>query len=138
MTHRNVQILGIPLGLGGSRTRWNGEDIFMSMVHSAASGNLNFAVPKESLAEVVEVGETAGKAGSSTAPSSPAISGGVPKDLTALLHPMGLLKGVGHVWHRMKMWSLAEHRLAAIAPLVTPASKGSGAKESGDRTITTA
>ena len=105
-----AEVLGLPLGLVGTHTRWNGEDIFMSLVHKAASGNLNYAMPKESLIDVVEV-ESA---------SSPAISGGVPKDVTAILHPVGIFKGVGHIWHRMKMWSLAEDRLASIASLVTP------------------
>ena len=78
------------------------------MVHKAASGNYNYAMPKDSLMSEVEELDSA----------AASISSNLPKDVTAVFHPVGIMKGVGHVWHRMKIWSVAEHRLAKISPLI--------------------
>ena len=129
--------------------KWNGEDIFMSLVHVSASGEMNYAlvsprpndITKPPLANAVSMfpprkllnapayphalllvsqQETTALPGAVVEEAKLAevsISGNVPKGPTAILYPHLLFRGLGHVWHRSKLWGVVQHRLQIFAQL---------------------
>ena len=104
--------MGLPAhsGLLGS-ARWNGEDIFMSMVHHHCSGQPNYAIP--SMPSVVEF-ESSDDHGSGG--GGAAVGGNIAgSDALMWVHAAGLKTAVLHGVYRSVMWRIARTRLNTIA-----------------------
>jgi len=104
-----ADVLGIPAGLP-STVLWNGEDIFISLMHKFSSGYWNYAAPARLLSGVAEVS-------ASDALDNP-ISGGVDKSILGIAFSIFNLQGGRKAWlhavHRATLWGLAEHRFELL------------------------
>eukprot|EP00041_Stephanoeca_diplocostata_P014171 m.254877 g.254877 ORF g.254877 m.254877 type:complete len:352 (-) comp19607_c0_seq7:1287-2342(-) len=101
-----ADILGLARGLPGSRVVWNGEDVFMSLVHRAASGHPNYALPPSALGDVAELA------------GAPGMSADLPKDWRALVPSGAHVHALVHWWHRSRFWAVVVDRLRRLAPMV--------------------
>eukprot|EP00941_MAST-03F_sp_MAST-3F-sp1_P001471 g1471.t1 len=119
-----AHLLGLPRGLSPHSVKpvWNGEDIFMSLIHSDAAlsslaGNgKNFAILNLS-----GVSDGGMEEKNNNDQQKKAISSNIPKDWTAIFHflprPIGSGRGFSamkHWWHRTKLWFLITARLERL------------------------
>ena len=104
--------MGLPAhsGLLGS-ARWNGEDIFMSMVHHHCSGQPNYAIPSMPSVVEFESSDDHGPGGGGAA-----VGGNIAgSDALMWVHAAGLKTAVLHGVYRSVMWRIARTRLNTIA-----------------------
>lgn len=108
-----ASLLGLERGLGGGKPVWNGEDLFMNLVHQAAARRSNFAIRG---LPGVEDGLPWNGQGEGTA-----ISKNIPKDWTAIWSFLPGGNGYDaarHLWHRTRLWTLTSARLDRVDELM--------------------